>query len=205
MMPPTKAPARNHKSTDNGQVYHSRSKTKEMPGTETEARDHISNIRHNRSLDRDSLKDMAAALYVLSENLYQKPYSFLLELLQNTDDKSYDVNNPKINITYAKRALKEDDWPPDLGEILASISFDQNVMNLHKQPTRIRDIFMAYCRTVSGFANLIPEVMFALTERGYAALVPGDSVVGDEVCVVDGGVVPFVLRRKGVGGENNIS
>jgi hypothetical protein len=40
---------------------------------------------------------------------------------------------------------------------------------------------------------------FAMTERGYPALVPERARVGDIVCVLLGGDVPFVLRR----GEEN--
>lgn len=40
---------------------------------------------------------------------------------------------------------------------------------------------------------------FAVTKRGYMALVPVDAVVGDVVAVFVGGQVPFILRSHGNG------
>jgi len=45
----------------------------------------------------------------LSEQLYQKSTHFLLELVQNADDNSYDgVNDPTLHLTYAKNHLRVD-------------------------------------------------------------------------------------------------
>lgn len=42
---------------------------------------------------------------------------------------------------------------------------------------------------------------FAVTEKGYFALVPRGAQLGDEVAVFDRACVPFVIRRKQVGGD----
>ncbi|KAI1818309.1 putative heterokaryon incompatibility protein [Poronia punctata] len=51
------------------------------------------------------------------------------------------------------------------------------------------------------FANIsgvyTRERMFAVTERGYMGIVPPYSKVGDKVCIISGGQVPFLLRRVG--------
>ena len=44
----------------------------------------------------------------LSEQLYQKSTHFLLELVQNVDDNSYNVPTPTLNITYEHRTLRLD-------------------------------------------------------------------------------------------------
>ncbi|KAF1996530.1 HET-domain-containing protein [Amniculicola lignicola CBS 123094] len=42
---------------------------------------------------------------------------------------------------------------------------------------------------------------FAVTERGYFALVPRGAKAGDAVCVFEGGYVPFIVRLTGSGSD----
>jgi len=47
-------------------------------------------------------------LFRLADELYQKSTHFLLELLQNADDNSYDVAEPSVSLTYKNRCLRVD-------------------------------------------------------------------------------------------------
>jgi hypothetical protein len=91
---------------------------------------------------------------------------------------------------------EEESWPLDLGKELSSISLDQNVTNFQGQPQHTRETFLKYCQTAEVFANRISNGTFCVTKRGYAGLVPGDAEKGDEICVFDGGAVPFILRKN---------
>jgi hypothetical protein len=91
---------------------------------------------------------------------------------------------------------EEESWPSDLGEELSSISLDQNVTNFLQQPQHTRETFLKYFQTAEVFASRISNGTFCVTKRGYAGLVPGDAEKGDEICVFDGGAVPFILRKS---------
>jgi hypothetical protein len=47
----------------------------------------------------------------------------------------------------------------------------------------------------AGFASYCTDFSFAVTEKGYAGWIPKRCEVGDRVCIVAGGQVPFVLRE----------
>ncbi|PVH69973.1 hypothetical protein DL98DRAFT_661395 [Cadophora sp. DSE1049] len=82
----------------------------DIPQSELEVREHIAQIRKSKGLDgpEGNTLDLEAALILLSEQLYQKSTHFLLELIQNADDNSYEDSQPTLNITYEKRALRID-------------------------------------------------------------------------------------------------
>ncbi|KAF2177739.1 hypothetical protein K469DRAFT_676716 [Zopfia rhizophila CBS 207.26] len=81
-----------------------------IPRTKEEAREHIDKIREEKGLDgtHSNTSDLENALKVLSEQLYQKSTHFLLELVQNADDNSYNVPTPTLDITYNSRRLRID-------------------------------------------------------------------------------------------------
>jgi Heterokaryon incompatibility protein (HET) len=47
----------------------------------------------------------------------------------------------------------------------------------------------------AGLASYSTDFSFAVTKNGYAGWIPKSSKVGDRVCVVAGGQVPFILRE----------
>ncbi|KAF2269756.1 hypothetical protein CC78DRAFT_452837 [Lojkania enalia] len=81
-----------------------------IPQTDKEAREHIAQIREQKGLHGtdSNTSDLEAALKVLSEQLYQKSTHFLLELIQNADDNSYNVSTPTLDITYDELRLRID-------------------------------------------------------------------------------------------------
>ncbi|KAF2970825.1 hypothetical protein GQX73_g2789 [Xylaria multiplex] len=91
----------------------------ERPETSEEAQAHIAEIRGRKGFDAKSgdencnVDDLEAALDILSAELYQQSTHFLLELIQNADDCSYDNcssqhKNPTIDITYWNNRLRID-------------------------------------------------------------------------------------------------
>ena len=64
-----------------------------------------------------------------------------------------------------------------------------------RQPAKTLKDLRAAFRAVVGMRR------FAVTERGYFALVPRGAKVGDEVVVFDRACVAFVVRRERESGE----
>lgn len=79
----------------------------DFPKTRDAAKQHIEKIRVERGLYRSDINtaDLEAALVMLSEQLYRKSTHFLLELIQNVDDNTYDNPFPTLNIAYKHRRL----------------------------------------------------------------------------------------------------
>jgi hypothetical protein len=76
------------------------------------------------------------------------------------------------------------------------ISSKQDIMNFCKKPHNLRELTWNYWNTAAAFAKRISNGTFCITKMGYVGIVPGDSRVGDEVCVLGGAAVPFVLRKN---------
>ncbi|KAK3360775.1 hypothetical protein B0T25DRAFT_133644 [Lasiosphaeria hispida] len=81
----------------------------EFPRTEEEAKDHIMRIREAKGLGQSdvNMADLEAALLLFGEQLYQKSTHFLLELIQNSDDCSYENSKlpPELRILYENKRL----------------------------------------------------------------------------------------------------
>ncbi|KAK0612007.1 hypothetical protein B0T14DRAFT_339770, partial [Immersiella caudata] len=81
----------------------------DRPKSEADARAHIEEIKKSRGLrgPDDNIKDLEAALDLLSIQLYQQATHFLLELIQNADDNSYtrSKNPPTLRVSYSNKHL----------------------------------------------------------------------------------------------------
>jgi hypothetical protein len=95
------------------------------------------------------------------------------------------------------------DWPTDLGKNISMVNSKQDMMNFLKKPLDMRELTWKYWKTAASFAKRTPNGTFCVTRKGYVGIVPSGAQVGDEVCVFDGGAVPFVLR-KNYGREGDI-
>ncbi|KAI0467146.1 hypothetical protein F4859DRAFT_526025 [Xylaria cf. heliscus] len=82
----------------------------ERPGTREEAEAHIDEIRRARGIDTSSylIDTLETTLETIAHGLYQQPTRFLLELLQNADDCSYDNPTPTMDIMYWNDRLRVD-------------------------------------------------------------------------------------------------
>ncbi|KAG0645662.1 hypothetical protein D0Z07_8708 [Hyphodiscus hymeniophilus] len=80
----------------------------------SDAEAHIAKIRQDKGLSETSpsghnVSDLENALTTLSDQLYQSSTHFLLELIQNADDNSYNSNvQPSVQFTYANECLRVD-------------------------------------------------------------------------------------------------
>ncbi|PMD56096.1 uncharacterized protein K444DRAFT_72149 [Hyaloscypha bicolor E] len=70
-----------------------------------EADDHLRDIRKRKGVDvsngqqSNNVEDLNRALNILSDQLYKKPTHFLLELIQNADDNTFESDIPTISLT----------------------------------------------------------------------------------------------------------
>jgi hypothetical protein len=95
-------------------------------------------------------------------------------------------------------------WPEDLASQLLSICVDQDPSQYEQRPRAVREWIEKYWETVAVFSKRLRDAKFCTTRRGgaqtgYAGLVPGSAKVGDAICLLDGGCVPFVLRKSDTG------
>lgn len=77
------------------------------------AKSHIEDIRRRKGLDLPegqestaNVEDLENPLDVLSDQLYSKPTHFLLELIQNPDDNSYNTETPTISFNTVDGCLR---------------------------------------------------------------------------------------------------
>ncbi|KAK0648231.1 hypothetical protein B0T16DRAFT_113897 [Cercophora newfieldiana] len=95
--------------------------------------------------------------------------------------------------------------------LLLAFDFSESELNLSArelllfQNLMAERISLAKDQTLENVDSLLAHTAtardFAVTKRGYMALVPGDTVLGDVVAVVIGGKVPVVLRGDQGGAE----
>jgi hypothetical protein len=79
-------------------------------------------------------------------------------------------------------------------DLLADIASVREMVDFLKQPADLREHMWKYWGTISSFSRRLCSARLCTTKRGYLGLVPGSCGVGDWVCVVNGGAVPFILR-----------
>ncbi|KAF4633144.1 hypothetical protein G7Y89_g4978 [Cudoniella acicularis] len=86
----------------------------ELTPAQAKAKSHIEGISRKKVQYADDGKegvvaDLQGALKILSEQLYNKSTHFLLELIQNADDNSYEAGTrPTLNLTYSNGQLRVD-------------------------------------------------------------------------------------------------
>ena len=83
----------------------------------------------------------------------------------------------------------------DLSEITRSIKSIGHLVEFSKEPNDVRSGAWSYWHTVAAFSKRLSIAKLCVTDRGYAGLVPRDAQVGDDIVLVHGGVVPFVVRK----------
>ena len=80
-------------------------------------------------------------------------------------------------------------------EVYTAISSVQDMVDFLKTPRGTREKGWKYRTTAAAFAKRLSNGRFCTTRKGYIGFVPYDAKLGDEICVVHGAVVPFVLRK----------
>ncbi|KAF4446705.1 putative Heterokaryon incompatibility protein [Fusarium austroafricanum] len=83
----------------------------DVPESEVEAKKHIQTLRKERDLEywSKNARDLGAVIDLLSKDLYQQPFRFIAEFLQNADDAKYStLDNPTMNITLQNGTIRFD-------------------------------------------------------------------------------------------------
>jgi hypothetical protein len=65
-----------------------------------------------------------------------------------------------------------------------------------KMPLQEQLIVAKYWQTAAAFSNRLGNMAFCFTKKRFVGLVPDAAKVGDRICLLHGGRVPFVLRRQ---------
>ncbi|KAF4632226.1 hypothetical protein G7Y89_g5909 [Cudoniella acicularis] len=95
---------------------------------------------------------------------------------------------------FLSREIK--DWPDNFREVILSISPEMSREKYNKMPHESRVILSNYWKTAAAFSNRLSNAVLCFTKKGYVGLCPGDTVVDDEICLLHGGRVPFVIRKR---------
>jgi len=91
----------------------------------------------------------------------------------------------------AASGRREEKWPANLRHLV-----DKDPEHLELLPHYTRRTIQRYWDVVQTFLRRIPGAKFCITKSGYVGIIPGNVSLGDPVCVLDGGAVPFVLRKN---------
>jgi hypothetical protein len=81
----------------------------------------------------------------------------------------------------------------DYGNDVQSI---QDMVEFFKQNQDERNITWKYWCTAAAFLKRLSHGKFFVTDRGYIGVGPREIMVNDQICVLAGGGVPFVLEEK---------
>lgn len=77
------------------------------------------------------------------------------------------------------------------------ISWDKDNFQVLNHPKRPCDVDIAAWDRIDGVTGISHGRRLFVTDFGYLGLAPSTSNVGDEICVLFGGKVPYVFRREG--------
>ena len=77
------------------------------------------------------------------------------------------------------------------------ISWDKHDFQVLNHPKRPCDVDIAAWDRIDGVTGISHGRRLFVTDFGYLGLAPSTSIIGDEICVLFGGKVPYVFRREG--------
>ncbi|KAI3322975.1 hypothetical protein HD806DRAFT_94651 [Xylariaceae sp. AK1471] len=87
-------------------------------------------------------------------------------------------------------------WPPETRRLVLGLSVEQNTVRDSAMARANQRIVSQYWSTVAAFASRLGGAVFCGTRRRYVGFVPGLAKMGDRICLLDGGRVPFLLRPE---------
>ena len=102
------------------------------------------------------------------------------------DVETTDVNNVETEASSTFNWAEE--YSP-IGTVQEMINF------LHKSRDS-RQRSWKYWTTAAAFSKRLSHGKFCITKKGYVGMVSHEARVGDEICVLYGAAVPFVLRKS---------
>ncbi|KIN03398.1 hypothetical protein OIDMADRAFT_117507 [Oidiodendron maius Zn] len=88
-------------------------------------------------------------------------------------------------------------WPDNLRTSVFSVSYDKDPSKYHEIPPETQKLVSKYWQTAAAFSNRMSSAAFCFTRERFVGLVPDAAAVGDKICLLHGGKVPFVIRQRG--------
>jgi len=79
--------------------------------------------------------------------------------------------------------------------VILSISPEEDPEKYAKLPRESQIILSNYWKTAVAFSKRLSNAVLCFTTKGYVGLCPNGTVADDEICLLNGGRVPFVLRK----------
>ncbi|KAH7399670.1 hypothetical protein BKA66DRAFT_437202 [Pyrenochaeta sp. MPI-SDFR-AT-0127] len=70
----------------------------------------------------------------------------------------------------------------------------EDIKKLLEKPKKIRDESYKYWLTAAAFYERLGNGRFFVTGRGYVGIAPDRTHIGDQICIIQGASVPFVVR-----------
>lgn len=89
----------------------------------------------------------------------------------------------------------EDIWPENLHDIISNNSDRMDELSADNSKKEDQRVVIQYSQTMATFARRIGGSVFCVTQKGYVGLLPGPAAVGDEICLLHGAAVPFLMRK----------
>lgn len=83
----------------------------------------------------------------------------------------------------------------DFGEDFENIDSVSDMATFLDKPPKDRERAWDYWKTAAEFMKRVGNGRFCMTAKGYAGIVPYQSQVGDEIFLMRGAAVPFVVRK----------
>ncbi|KAI0458578.1 hypothetical protein F5B21DRAFT_500471 [Xylaria acuta] len=90
-------------------------------------------------------------------------------------------------------------WPSCLRSLVLGLGVKQNTERYIALSPASRNIISQFWLTAEAFSSRLGDAVFCGTERRYVGLVPDAAREGDQICLLHGGRVPFLLRPKANG------
>lgn len=94
-------------------------------------------------------------------------------------------------------AGKQEEWPSDLRELVLSIGYSRDPAKYWGLPPESRVAIKRYWQTARAFSRRLGTAALGFTQGRFAGLVPKETLADDLICVLQGGRVPFVVRKRG--------
>lgn len=91
--------------------------------------------------------------------------------------------------------LKESDENFSWKEEFQAIHSVNEMVGFLQKPQETRERGWKYWTTAAAFAKRLSNGRFCTTKKRYVGIAPPQAEPGDLICVLNGGAVPFVLRR----------
>jgi hypothetical protein len=120
---------------------------------------------------------------------------------ESINDLKFKVPIGNAKVPYSSdesQHLEEDidqDIPVDWAKEFSAIASPLEMISFMENPHHIRHRNWRYWTTAAAFSKRLSNGRFCITKKGYVGFVPYKAKLGDEICILQGGAVPFCMRR----------